>query len=76
MSKLNFRQASICCKRVLEAAELASANESILAFITFGELLIVFSTEVNLLYYLYLKALRYFFLHLIKKTFAKIFFEN
>ena len=54
-SKLKFRQVSNCCRRVLEAAKLAYANktkQSIprnLALVTFGELLIVFSTKVNLL---------------------------
>ena len=59
-SKVKFRQASNRCKRVLEAAKLAYANktkESItsrkLALVTFGELPIVFSTNVNLLYLLY-----------------------
>ena len=59
-STVKFRQASNRCKRVLEAAKLAYATktkESItsqkLALGTFGELLIVFSTKVNLLYLLY-----------------------
>ena len=50
-SKVKFRQASNCCKRVLEAAKLACANETQesitsqkLALVTSGELLIVFST--------------------------------
>ena len=64
--KVKFRQASNCCKRVLEAAKLVYATktkESItslsghhfpdLAVWTFGELSIVFSTKVILLYLLY-----------------------
>ena len=55
-SKVRFRQASNHCKRVLEAAKLAYATKT-KDFITppetwlaelFGELLIVFSTKVNL----------------------------
>ena len=47
-----------------------------LALVTFGELLIVFSTKVNLLYLLYSTARRCCFLHLIKpncllKTFLR-----
>ena len=47
-----------------------------LALMTFGKLLIVFSTKVNLLYLLYSMALRCCLLHLIKqnyllKTFLK-----
>ena len=63
-SKVKFRQASNHCKRVLEAAKLAYANKTkesilrILALVTFGELLIVFSTKVNLLYLLCLMAHR------------------
>ena len=58
-SKVKFRQPSNHCKRVPEAAKLAYANktkESILrnlALMTFGELLILFLTKVNLLYLLY-----------------------
>ena len=73
-SKVKFRQACNCCQRVLEAAKLACANktkESIprnLALVIFGELPIVFSTKVNLLYLLYTTARRCFILHLIKKN--------
>ena len=56
-SKVKLRQSSNRCKRVLGAAKLAYANktkESItdqnVALVTSGELLIVFSTKVNLLY--------------------------
>ena len=56
-SKVKFRQASNRCKRVLVAAKLAYATRKKspslprnLALGTFGELLIVFSTKVNLLY--------------------------
>ena len=60
-SKIKFRQASNCCKRVLEGSKLAYAyktkKSSLLrrnvALVTFGELLILFSTKVNLLYLLY-----------------------
>ena len=75
-SKVKFRQASNCCKRVLEAARLAYATktkESItprnLALGTFGELLIVFSTKVNLLYLLYSTDWRCCLLHLIKQNY-------
>ena len=54
-SKVNFRQASNHCKRVLQAAKLAYATKLLprnLAPVTFGKLLIVFSTKVNLLYLL------------------------
>ena len=57
--KVKFRQASNYCKRVLESAKLVCANkmkESILSQKLcsqgFGELLIVFSVKVNLLYLL------------------------
>ena len=59
-SKGDIRQASNCCKRVLEAAKLACANETKspslprnLDLRTLGKLLIVFSTKVNLLKLLY-----------------------
>ena len=75
-SKVKFRQASNRCKRVLEAAKLAYATktkESItprnLALGTFGELLIVFSTKVNLLYLLYSTDWRCCLLHLIKQNY-------
>ena len=63
-SKVKFRQASNCCKRVLEDVKLANANktkESITSqkLGSFGELPIVFSTKVNLLYLLYSTAWRY-----------------
>ena len=74
-SELNVksRQASNHCKSVLEAAKLAYANkakESIprnLALLTFGELVIVLSTKVNLLYLLYSAAWRCCLLHVIKQ---------
>ena len=72
---LIYRQASNSYKRVLGAAKLASVNktkESItsrnLALGTFGELLIVFSTNVNLLYFIYSTARRCCLLHLIKQN--------
>ena len=69
-SKVKFRQASNCCKRVLEAAKLAYATktkESIslprnLAFRTFGKLL-------KLLYLLYSTDRRCCLLHLIKQNY-------
>ena len=55
--KVKFVKGSDCCKRVLEAAKLAYANMtkslSLLRKVapkTYSELLIVFSTKVNLLY--------------------------
>ena len=53
--KVNFRQASNCCKRVFEGDKLAYANktkESITSqkLVTFVELPIMFSRKVNLLY--------------------------
>ena len=74
-SKRNFRQASSCCKRVLEAAKFTYSNktkESItprnLALRTFGKLLIVFSTKVNMLYLLYLVNQRFCLLHPVKQN--------
>ena len=57
-SKVKFRQASNFCKSVLEAAKLAYAAKCPslsrkLAVKAFGELLIGFSTKLNLLYLLY-----------------------
>ena len=76
-SKVKFRQASNCCKRVFEAAKLAYATktkESIslprnLALGTFGRLLTVSSTKVNLLYLLYSTDWRCCLLHLIKQNY-------
>ena len=55
-SKVKFRQTSNCCKRVLETAKIGYGNKTKqpitsqkLALKTFGKLLIVFSTKVNLL---------------------------
>ena len=62
-SKAKFRQASNRCKRVLEAAKLAYPTLG-----TFGELLIVSSTKVNLLYLLYSTDQRCCLLHLIKQN--------
>ena len=73
-SKVKFRQASNRCKRVLEAAKLhmllkqkSPSFTRNLALGTFGELLIVFSTKVNLLYLLYSTDRRCCLLHLIKQ---------
>ena len=69
-SRVQFRQANHC-KRVLEAAKLAYANKKKspllprnLALVTSGELLIVFSTKVNLLHLLYSAGRRCCLLHL------------
>ena len=55
-SKVKFRQASNCCKKVLEAFKLVYANKrkesGNLSLGAFGKLLIVFSTKENLLYLL------------------------
>ena len=62
-SKL-IRQASNRCRSALEE----STTSQNLAFGTLGELLIVSSTKVNLLYLLYLTARRCCLLHLIKQN--------
>ena len=74
-SKLKFRQASNRCKRVLQAAKLIYANKTKspllprnLGLVTSGELLIVFSIKVNLLYLLYSADRRCCLLHLIKQN--------
>ena len=80
-SKVKFRQASNRCKKALEAAKLAYANKTKspllprnLALVTSGELLIVFTIKVNLLYLLYSTGRRCCLLHLIKQNFLlKIF---
>ena len=79
-SKVNFRQTSNRCKRVLEAAKLAYANKT-KELITSEKLgfrdPLVFSTKVNLLYLLYSTARRCCLRHLIKaKLFAKNFSNN
>ena len=83
-AKVNFRQASNCCKRVLEAAkECQSVLQRSPSFLrnlvlrTFGKCLIVFSAKINLLFILYLMAQRCCFLLLIMqncllKTFSRI----
>ena len=75
-SKVKFRQASNRCKRVLEAANLhtllkqkSPSLPKNLALGTFCELLIVFSTKVNLLYLLYSTDQRSCLLHLIKQNY-------
>ena len=74
-SKVKFRQVSNHCKRVLEAAILVLLKQKSpsfprnLALGTFGELLIVFSTKVNLLYLLYSTDRRCCLLHLIKQNY-------
>ena len=71
--RVKFRQTSNHCKRVLEAANLHMLikQESLslrrnLALGTFGKLLIVFSTKVNLLYPLCSTAGRFCLQHQIK----------
>ena len=75
-SNVKFRQATNRCKSVPEAAKLAYATktkESItsqkLGLGTFGELLIVFSTKVTLVYLLYSTKRRCCLLHLIKQNY-------
>ena len=75
-SKVKFRQASNRCKRVLEAVKLhmllRQKSPSLprnLVLGTFRELLIKFSTKVNLLYLLYSSERRCCLLHLIKQTY-------
>ena len=67
-SKVKFTQGNNCCKRVLEAAKHVYANKTRVHHFseTFGELLIVFSMKVNLLYLLYSMARRCCLLHLTK----------
>ena len=72
--KAKFRQASNSCKRVLEAAKLASAKKQKSASLTrnfaletFGELPTVFSTKVNPLYFLSSTVQKRCLLHLIKQ---------
>ena len=59
VSKVKFRQASTCCKKVFEVAKLT--KESII-FWKLG------STMVNLLYLFYFRTLRCCLLHLIKEN--------
>ena len=83
VSKVKSWQASYCCKRVLEASKLAYDNktkDSItsqkLGSRDIGELLIAFSTMVNLLYLLYSTPWRCSTLQvlLFSKLFAKRLF--
>ena len=74
-AKVKFRQASNRCKRVLKAAKHAYVNKikglllpRNLAVMTFGDVLIVFSTRVNLLNHLFSRAQRCCLLHLIKQN--------
>ena len=74
-SKVNFRKASNCCKRVFKAAKLANTNKKKspllprnLTLLTSGELPTVFSTKVNLLYLFYSTAWQCCLLHLIKQN--------
>ena len=70
---MKFRQASNHYKRVLEAVKLAYVNKRVYHFqetwlLGLGELLIVTLIKVNLLYLIYLTALKYCLLHLIKQN--------
>ena len=74
-SKVKFRQASNRCKRFLKLSNLhmlIKQKSPLLprnfALVTSGELLIVFSTKVNLLYLLYSTGWRCCLLHLIKQN--------
>ena len=75
-SKIKFRQASNPCKKVLDAAinfymlikqkiPLLPRNVDLM---TSGELPLVFSTKVNLLYFFYSTAPRCCLLHLMKQN--------
>ena len=81
-SKVKFRQASNCCKRVHEVAKVAYATQNSpslprnLALGTFGKLLIAFSTKVNLLYLLYSTDQRSCLLHQIKQNYLLKFFSK
>ena len=73
--KVKFRQASNCCKRVLEAAKLAYDNKQKSpslprnwALEIFGKLPVLFSRKVNLLYLLYSVAWNCCLLYLIKQS--------
>ena len=74
-SKVKFSHTNNRCESVLEVTKLAYANKTKasitsqkLALGTSGELKIVFSAKVNLLYILYLTTRRYCLLHLIKQN--------
>ena len=71
-SKVKLRQASNYCKKVLEIAKFVYTNKTKesrnLAHGTFSELLIVFSTKVNLLYLPYSMIRWCCLLHLIKQN--------
>ena len=77
-SKLKFRQASNCCKRILEAAKFAYANKTKVChfLVTFGELPIVFSTKVNLLYLFFSMVWRYCLLYLLKQNYLLKTFQE
>ena len=73
-SKVKFRQASNCCKRVLEATKLAYANKTKESITSQKHSscdfwpIIVFSTKVNLLYLIYSTTQRCCLLHMIKQN--------
>ena len=74
-SKVKFSHTNNRCESVLEVTKLAYANKTKasitsqkLALGTLGELQIVFSAKVNLLYILYLTTRRYCLPHLIKQN--------
>ena len=72
---MKLRQASNHCKSILEATKLAytdihkslSLSRNLVAM-TFKELLIMFSTKVNLLYLLYLNLVSVIFCYFHKKN--------
>ena len=76
-SKVKFRHASNCCKRVFVAAKLAYANRTKETITSkklgsrdlCGEVIIFFWTKVNLLYLLYSTTWRCCLLHLINQSY-------
>ena len=83
-SKVKLRQASNCRKSVIQTAKLAYANKTKQSITSqklgshiFGELLIVFSTKVNLLYLLYSTTQRCCLLNLVNQNcFLKAFLRT
>ena len=78
-SKRKFRQVSNHSESVLKAAKLTyvATFRRNLTLGAFGELLIVFSTKINLLYLLYYTAWKCCVLHLIKQNcFLKAFLSS
>ena len=74
-TKVTFRHASNCCKRVLDVPEIKRGYHfSQTCLPDFGKLLLVFSTKVNLLCFFYLVALRCCVLNLVKQNYLLKFF--